>query len=207
MHTRSRGAPCNPNGSPADFERVGNAARKFPWRDAKIQISIDGGLTEWYSAPVRIISRIIIAALLPNTWVLAQQATPSACNFTVAELTLRNTLATKTVAPVYPSEAVNRKLTGLVVADVCVMAGSTTASSINIVSAPDVLLGKSVKAALSQWTFGPLSAQGEPSRLYSYRSKVIYYFVEERDKWTVYSPADSFHVGPRFAVNRQDLSR
>jgi hypothetical protein len=131
---------------------------------------------------------------------------PPPCDRTIAEAALRNTFATKVVDPTYPKEAIISKLTGITVAEICVPAGAKVAASIRIVTAPSDAIGRSVKEALTGWRFGPMSAMGDPSHLYSYASKVIYYFVEQDGRWMVLSPTDSFYVGPRFALKQEQLS-
>jgi hypothetical protein len=108
----------------------------------------------------------------------------------IAAPTLRR-LATHIVVPEYPKEDITAKMTGIAVAELCVPAGATIASP-----------------ALAQWRFKPITSMPNSTDYVSYASKVIYYFVEQNGQFVVLSPAESFYVGPRFALRQQaDASR
>jgi hypothetical protein len=149
-----------------------------------------------------------LAVALP--WVVRLFAQPAPlwpCDRRIAEESLRKTFATRVVHPTYPQEAIRAKVTGVVVAQVCVPAGSKEIASIRISTAPSPDLAKAVEQALAQWRFGPMWRPGNPSEVLSYSSKVVYYFVEKDGQWLVLSPGDSFYVGPKFARRQQAMSR
>ncbi|MGE5568763.1 MAG: hypothetical protein ACM3S5_06985 [Rhodospirillales bacterium] len=149
-------------------------------------------------------SRYVALAVLTVS-AYSQQYPAPPCDRTIAEETLRKTFAVKIVDPIYPSEAIRQQTTGLVVAELCVAAGSQTAS-VRIATAPSEAVAKSVKMALSEWRFGPMWLKGRPNEHLSYASKVTYYFVKKDAQWLVRGPMESFYVGPKFVL-RQQLSR
>lgn len=108
-------------------------------------------------------------------------------------------LATKTVRPVYPEEAIRAGTTGLVVAEVCAPRDGRPAS-IKISSAPSEALARAVKTAVSQWKFR--KREDENASL-AFGGKVVFYFLKQGDKWKVLDPMESFYVGPRFALKQQ----
>jgi hypothetical protein len=125
----------------------------------------------------------------------------------IAAPTLRR-LATHIVVPEYPKEDITAKMTGIAVAELCVPAGATIASPVRIVSAPSAAIADSMRKALAQWRFKPITSMPNSTDYVSYASKVIYYFVEQNGQFVVLSPAESFYVGPRFALRQQaDASR
>jgi len=108
-------------------------------------------------------------------------------------------LVSKRARPAYPEEAIRAKTTGVVVAEICVPAGIPTAA-VTISSTPSEGITRSVRQALSQWRFQTWFEKGS---FHAYGGKVIFYFLERDGEWKVLDPADSFYVGPRFAVKQQ----
>ena len=108
-------------------------------------------------------------------------------------------LATKTIRPAYPEEAIRAHTTGVVVAELCIPAGAPTAA-VTISSSPSEAVSRSVRQALSQWTFQTWTQNGKHS---AYGGKIIFYFVVEKGEWKVLDPTESFYVGPRFALRQQ----
>ncbi len=116
----------------------------------------------------------------------------------VPEVSLRKG-ASKTVEPVYPESAIGAKVTGLVVSQICVPAGSTTAQ-LRILTAPNQAISQTVKTAVSQWKFTPWIEKGKAM---TFGGKLFFYFVQQNGSWKVLSPAESFYVGPEFTLTRQ----
>jgi TonB family protein len=108
-------------------------------------------------------------------------------------------LATRTVRPVYPEEAIRAGTTGLVVAEICVPLDGRPAS-IKISSAPSEALARAAKTAISQWRFRTRVHENEPL---AFGGKIIFYFLKQDDKWKALDPMESFYVGPRFALKQQ----
>ncbi|MGE5567430.1 MAG: energy transducer TonB [Rhodospirillales bacterium] len=141
-------------------------------------------------------------------WVSFAQTNPP-CDRTiavkVAEATFRR-IATRVVHPTYPQEAITARVTGVVVVDVCVAAGSDKATSIRVLTAPNAAIGEAVKTAVSQWRFGTFSLMSDPGKLHAFASTVVYYFIEREGQWLVLSPSESFYVGPKFALKQQSMT-
>jgi len=123
----------------------------------------------------------------------------------MAEAYFRRNMATKIVHPVYPKEAVAARVTGLVVADVCVAAGSDKATVIRVLTAPNAVIGEAVRSAISQWRFRLNWWASDPERPHAFASKVVYYFVERDGQFLVLKPDDEFYVGPEFALKQQSV--
>jgi hypothetical protein len=149
----------------------------------------------------------IAAGLLLALRLLSQPASPVPCGGRIAEEGLRKTFATRIVDPTYPESAIRAKVTGIVVAQVCVPAGSKVVGTVRISTAPSPDLAEAVEQALAQWRFGPMWPAGRPSEFLPYNSKVVYYFIESDGQWLVRSPGDSFYVGPAFALRQQRIPR
>lgn len=146
------------------------------------------------------VAYLAIAVIALDTTGLAQlqPGTTNNCESLMNAANVRRH-ATKTVRPVYPEEAIRDRITGVVVAEICVPRGSTVAA-IRISSAPSNAIAQSVKRALSQWAFRPMFQNG---RYVAYGGKIIVYFVQQNNVWEVLEPSDAFYVGPRFAIEQQ----
>jgi hypothetical protein len=119
---------------------------------------------------------LLIAALMLSSPAFAQgqPGTTNTCGALGPESGVRMH-ATKTVRPEYPQDAVRSKVTGIVVAEVCIPAGGTIASIQSISSAPSKVIADSVRKALSEWRFWTAFEHG---RYYPYGGKIVFYFVE-----------------------------
>lgn len=140
------------------------------------------------------------AKICVSIGMLACQGTPASgpcpAPHIVAEVTLRR-MATRVVTPKYPAEAVEAKIQGIAIADICVPAGGKVAV-INEVRAPNERIAAEVTSSLLSWEFGPMWAENDPKHLFSYGGTIIYYFVHQKGQWLVLNPSDSFYVGPEF---------
>lgn len=146
------------------------------------------------SLAIRLVA-ITCAALL-NLVLLEGQ--PVHCDATTSDAELHKHRITKIVDPVYPARAIESKVMGLVVADVCVALGKQVAI-VDVPVAPDESIRKSVMAAVRQWRFKSPETLFGSTRAHSYGGKVVFYFVYRAGRWTVFSSVDSFYVGPQFA--------
>jgi len=89
----------------------------------------------------------------------------------VSPVVLRR-LAALAGLPLYPPEALEKKVSGVVVVEVVVGDGSLLSS--NLLEAPDEYTGRSVLRALSAWRFNsPEPKEGAPIRL---TSRLAFYF-------------------------------
>jgi TonB family protein len=81
--------------------------------------------------------------------------------------------ATSVVLPRYPESSVRSGHSGRTVVDVRLSDGKITDA--RILEAPDEEIARSVKTALSMWSFRPFTQAGVPVR-FPIRSRVILYF-------------------------------
>jgi len=146
------------------------------------------------------VASVLCASLLAAGFADAQ-GQPGTANNCERLITAMNVLlhATKTVRPAYPEEAIRARTTGVVVAELCVPAGNAIAA-VTISSTPSEAIARSLKQALSQWTFRTWIQNDKYS---AYGGKVIFYFIEQNGEWKVLAPTDSFYAGPRFATKQQ----
>jgi hypothetical protein len=104
-------------------------------------------------------------------------------------------LATFTVAPKYPEDAIRSTRTGICIALVQISINATIIS-IQIIKAPSEAIAQEMRRALQQWKFKIARDQG--GQPISFEGKLTYYFVHEKGQWKVFSSMDSFYVGPHF---------
>lgn len=74
--------------------------------------------------------------------------------------------ATKSVTPIYPQEAQDRKIKGIVEAHVVINEQGKVAE-VSIRKSPDALLSEAVENAVKQWEFPPTTIGGRPACLES----------------------------------------
>ena len=90
------------------------------------------------------------------------------------------------VMPVFPAASLASGAAGVAVAQI-----ETTLDGrvdiVNIMQAPDVAIGQSVKAALLQWRFEPLLIEGQLSKMHG---KLTFYFLVNGSEALVRNPAD-----------------
>jgi TonB family protein len=157
--------------------------------------------SNWTGFNVSCLVLLISGALLPS-WPASAQAqwgTTNTCEVLGPASGVRMH-ATRTILPEYPQDAIRSKVTGVVVAEVCIPAGGRVASIQSISSAPSKAIAESVRKALSQWRFWTVFENG---RHYPYGGKIIFYFVEQKGEFKVLEPGDEFYVGPHFALKQQ----
>jgi hypothetical protein len=141
--------------------------------------------------------RMILAVLILVTLCgVASAAEAAPCEATTADWALRKS-ATKIVEPTYPVDAIRAKISGLVVADICVPLDSNIAV-VDVLVAPDDSIRRAVVTAIRQWRFRPATTIFKTG-VHSYGGKIIFYFLQREGHWTVLSSTDSFYVGPEFA--------
>lgn len=139
----------------------------------------------------RLATGLMIAAICP----FGCRSTPaSPIQVIFAERDFRK-LATTTVAPKYPDDAIRSAKTGISIALVQVSINATIIS-IHIIKAPSAAIAEEMRHALQQWKFQIARDQG--GQPISFEGKLTYYFVHEEGQWKVFSSMDSFYVGPHF---------
>lgn len=93
--------------------------------------------------------------------------------------------AAKTVMPVYPEEAVKKRLQGVGIIEAQYNGKGDVTDAI-VVEAPTPSIGQAVVSAVKQWKFTPSTLQGKPI---SVRGKLTFYFViDESQKARVENP-------------------
>jgi hypothetical protein len=149
-----------------------------------------------------------VAFLLP--WhALCEDHPLAPCEGDTGEIGFRSNFVKFAVTPSYPEFSIRVGHQGIVVARVCLgdratTATSMSATSVEILTAPDAQTAKAMKEALAKWRFiPPVRQQGGHEVPLKLASKITYYFVKQGQQWAVLSPTESFYVGPRFALAQQ----
>lgn len=149
--------------------------------------------------PVVIRGLLTVAVLLCRGSAFCEQAL-SPCNRVADEMAFRKQFISSAIDPVYPESSIRAKHTGLAVARICIGAGSTRVTSIEVVTAPDAAIATAMRKAIEQWRFVPaIDHQNGRETPYDHATKITYYFAEQRGRWVILNPADLFYVGPQFA--------
>lgn len=172
---------------------------------------------EKVSGDMRIRYTGILAVFLPSAVlllpriVLCENRPLPPCEATTGEMGFLSTYVVSAVPPGYPAASIRAGHQGIAVAGVCLgdrPPGTTvlTASSVEILTAPDADIAQAMREALAKWRFRPPVGGQEgreiPLKLYS---KITYYFVKKEQHWAVLSPTESFYLGPRFALTGQKV--
>jgi hypothetical protein len=122
------------------------------------------------------------------------------CDRVTNERGFRQAFTVSVVEPIYPEESIRAQHSGIAIARICVAAGSTSVTSIEVVAAPDEAIARSMKTALQQWRFALVDRRDGRQTPFSAGTKVTYYFTEQAGRWVVLNPMNSFYLGPRFAL-------
>lgn len=123
-----------------------------------------------------------------------QASVSSYCSTTTSEIALRH-FAQIAVDPTYPDEAVQQRLSGLVIAEICVPTGGGR-PRVHVAFASHELLGRATADALGKWRFTPTDANKLNAA--EMGGRIVYYFLNERDHPVIRNSTESFYVGPLF---------
>lgn len=119
----------------------------------------------------RIVNLIVAAMLMISS--IAANGSPMVIR--VAELSLRKSVVAS-VMPIFPQDAMRRRVSGVAVAQVLFDADGKVIRS-KILEAPDASTGEAVIAAIKQWKIHPQTVNSEPVQI---RGKLTFYFVIDR---------------------------
>src|ERR1700682_1440500 len=97
---------------------------------------------------------LTVAVLLFRGSAFCEEAL-SPCNRVMNEIVFRKHFISLAIDPVYPESSIRAKHTGVAVAKICIGAGSTRVTSIEVVTAPDVSIATAMRNAIEQWRFVP----------------------------------------------------
>jgi TonB family protein len=103
------------------------------------------------------------------------------------ESTIRR-LATATPKPSYPAASAAKRVTGVAVAAI-VSAPDGRVTEVEMLEAPDELIGRAVQDALRLWRIEPMTVVGRPEK-YGVRGKVTFYFRIVNGRAEVFHPEE-----------------
>jgi Gram-negative bacterial TonB protein C-terminal len=99
--------------------------------------------------------------------------------------------------PIYPSDAMQRGVSGIVVAEVCVSTEGGRPKS-HVLFASDESFGRATASALRSWRFHAMHTASERVDTKEVGGKIVYYFLNEQHRGVVRRSTDSFYIGPLF---------
>jgi len=129
-------------------------------------------------------SRMRMLLVMMYTLIMVPAVPASQSTATVACLTLR-AMAITTVMPIYPAEALRRKLHGRVVIEIVTDSAGEVAS-MRVLESPEDLFSDAVQAAVKRWRFRPVTANRQS---WSVSGRLVFYFREVQGKAIVVDAA------------------